>query len=1144
MKKLKYLLTLILGVVLLACLTACNLVLTLPDDDKPVPDPPLTYTVTVTCTEEEALADIKVQLFVGETAATEPTALTDGKVSFSLSPKTYTVKLIGMPEGYTYESASVTVENPAVTVALTPPSEPTPPTPPEPETIEYSVAVTCDNQAVFTDLAVELHAEDGTLAAGPLRITGSRAAIFELAPATYTVSLSGIALKDFTYPETVLTADSPAATIVLTQRPSTGDGSEDSPYLLEKLTGDYEAAPQKVTTQQWGETVTDYLPVYYSYTETKNSTYTVTTDIGYLNLFLEDEEGESVFSWYESRAGKYETFSLEAGKTYLLYAGVDEANSDSFEDGDKLTWSVYEGNARWAGEGTEEAPYVIRTLTGSYTVEIPAASDPASPMPESVFFTYTAAEGGDYTLTAAEDGLMLLITDEEGESVLEVTDSSAGEAEAFSLEAGTYLFYVGETSGMGATVTFTIAEDAGDVQQGTGTEEDPYILQNIIGTHTVAVPVLPAFGMADDVYYSYLAPTDGTYTVTAGSADLLLYIDTESGTTVLEWSSGHESSAVISLKAGTRYLLRVTSDRSGLEGDSTEVSFTVAESTEADGSEEAPYLLEELAGNYTADTSRGQVYYRYTADETATYTLTTTVDYLTFYIEGVVNFDSSEAKSKVFRLEEGVTYVIVVGDLEDNLREVPFTIAKGGEITTVTYSVTIAGVDSSRVTGLKVTLVAEDGTKTEPKSPIIGSTVQFTIAAGTYTVEITGDLMAEYTFTSPTLTADSPRATVTLVPREDAGTPDSRWKGVGTVASPYLLTSLEGDVTVAAKGTTSYYFQYTAAEDGTYLLTSEYENLYLSLDIQPWVEGSTRIAWYGGEGLKLHSEFKVFAGCVYTFIIKDNTGAGGEVGFTLAKKDLSQKVLSVTLGNDIPAFMGKVTVPSELFAQGDEATVTITAKTGYKVAAVKVNGKLTELTGPQLKIKMEDNTTVSVYYTAEARTTADGKQYFPALVGTWHNGTRGDLVVGADGTVTLGGKAATIMAAKSEGTPNQHDFFFDVTVGTQTTHLYYNLETNMFLAGQGSDSSNCFFPVVDLAGFTGTYTGERGTLAVAQNSVTLDGEKLEVVAAYNADAGAADIYVYLPAEKGSSRYVAYLLTVEGGTLTLTLQGAAETFTKA
>ena len=1112
-----------------------------------VPAAKIDYSVTVTCAQDpSAAAGVTVQLLQGETLMGEKVP-ENGVAKFSLAADTYHVKLTGVPAAYTYEETDVTAQSPDVTIALTPKPD---------GLIVYSVTVTCDESSVFGDLKAEFIDAEGLVAAGPLAFIGG-SAVCRLAPAAYTVTLSGSALSDYTYPQTTLTAEQPSATIILTARPATGDGSEESPYILSELADEYEVMPQKVTGGMW-DTPAAYLPVYYTYTESADTEYTLSTGIDYLTFYLEDEGGEALVEWYGSHPGQSASFSLQAGKTYLMIVSVDDTNENSFEDGDALTWTIRKGAAKWDGAGTADDPYRIENFEDSYEVTVPAAYDPDSPFPKCVYFTYTAAEDKDWVLTAGVDGMILAIMDEEEESVAMIMSSVAGETYPFALEGGkTYLIQVGESSGEGAAVVFVIREDT-DVSKGSGTQSDPYILNEFCGTHTLSVPVNSHFGIADDVYYLYTAVKTADYLVSTSDAHILLTITEQgSGDSVLDWgSSGHATHADISLTAGRKYLIYVTSDESGLTEAAVDVTFTV---TEGNGSEESPYLLNALEGNYEAHPSAySPVYYRFTAAETENYTVTTDIDYLSFSVYGVFELTSSEQKTKVFRLIEGETYDIMADDADGNGRAVTFSIAKGGDLTELKYTLTFTGVESSRLSGLKVALVAEGGTKSEARS-VFGGSVSFIVAPGTYTVEITGDLMNDYTFDPVTLTADTPNAVIALTPKQSGGTHDDRWAGGGTSGDPYILTSLECDITLQTVGNTSYYFRFTASEDGTYILTGNTDNLYLYLahrtDVDPYIQGSNvPLAMYG----KQVKEFKVFANYVYTFEIKDSEKAGGNVGFKIEKKDLSQKVLSVKLANSVPAFMGKVTVPTELFAQGDEATVTITAKTGYKVAAVKVNGQTVDFSGPQLKIDVQDNTTVQVYYTAEARTVS-GKDYYPALVGTWHNGSLGDLVVKADGTVTLGGNAATLTAGEGSETPNRHEFFFDVTVGAQTHHFVYNLELDMAVIGTGAEIN--FTKKIDFTdtdafdwdgnSFLGTWTGDAGTVTITDGKISWTdaagkAHEVEVLPVYSPSDEIYIVYLYdYGTDGGNTRTVfALSLSTDGNTLTLKSDTAAYTFSKA
>ncbi len=80
------------------------------------------YTVTVTCTETEALANVKAGLTTAEGEAVEggeAKALTDGAATFTVLPGTYQVVLTGVPETYEYQPATLTETTTTATITLT-----------------------------------------------------------------------------------------------------------------------------------------------------------------------------------------------------------------------------------------------------------------------------------------------------------------------------------------------------------------------------------------------------------------------------------------------------------------------------------------------------------------------------------------------------------------------------------------------------------------------------------------------------------------------------------------------------------------------------------------------------------------------------------------------------------------------------------------------------------------------------------------------------------------------------------------------------------------------------------------------------------------------------------------------------------------
>ena len=116
------------------------------------------YTVTVTCTETEALANVKAGLTTAEGEAVEggeAKALTDGTATFTVLPGTYQVVLTGVPETYEYQPATLTETTTTATITLT---QKTPVGPQEP-TIDAKYNGTWSN----ADHTVVVDAANGTI---------------------------------------------------------------------------------------------------------------------------------------------------------------------------------------------------------------------------------------------------------------------------------------------------------------------------------------------------------------------------------------------------------------------------------------------------------------------------------------------------------------------------------------------------------------------------------------------------------------------------------------------------------------------------------------------------------------------------------------------------------------------------------------------------------------------------------------------------------------------------------------------------------------------------------------------------------------------------------------------------------------------
>lgn len=84
--------------------------------------------------------------------------------------------------------------------------------------IDYSVTVQCDDAAILSAVKVQLLKSDGTAAADAKSPDAAGKAAFTLAPATYTIKLTGDGLDAYTYPETRVTESAPSATVKLTAK--------------------------------------------------------------------------------------------------------------------------------------------------------------------------------------------------------------------------------------------------------------------------------------------------------------------------------------------------------------------------------------------------------------------------------------------------------------------------------------------------------------------------------------------------------------------------------------------------------------------------------------------------------------------------------------------------------------------------------------------------------------------------------------------------------------------------------------------------------------------------------------------------------------------------------------------------------------
>ncbi len=454
----------------------------------------VTYTVQVTGAE-----GVSVKLLKEDgTDATEAKTLVNGSVSFDLAPATYKVKLLGDAlENYAYTEPTLTADSPSATVVLSPKPA---------AKIFYTVTVTCESApSILAEITVKVFPV-GSETAAAAQTLNSGSARFYLAPDNYTVALSDTRnmLADFAYEDVTLTAESPSATIALTPKEKEPDGSEDNPFVLTTLAGEYSFTPQKIENSVGSETFYDYTSVYYIYTPAAEETYTFTTSINYLELIIEDENGKTVLDNISGDDRFYRAFTLSAGKQYTMQAMPDAGNSP-YREGDTLTWKIQSGE---------------------------------QPRPD-VTFTVTVTCDDEALLAKLKVGLYQ--ADGSLAQEKELVNGSA----TFTLPPATYTVKL-SGEGLGeynysektlsqssptAEIKLTKKTEAKQFLSGKGTESAPYIVDPLTGNYSV-----PTDG-GEFVYIKYVSAAAGKYTLTADSDDFFMIMTQGSRTLVTAYGT-------------------------------------------------------------------------------------------------------------------------------------------------------------------------------------------------------------------------------------------------------------------------------------------------------------------------------------------------------------------------------------------------------------------------------------------------------------------------------------------------------------------------------------------------------------------------------------------------------------------------------
>ena len=112
--------TLALGLILCLILCATLLAACNPkeDNDQPPQPKPETYTVNVTCDDDAALENVKVQVKNENGEKVGEKELTEGKATFELAPANYTATLSGVAEEYVFEDGVLTATEKECTIEV------------------------------------------------------------------------------------------------------------------------------------------------------------------------------------------------------------------------------------------------------------------------------------------------------------------------------------------------------------------------------------------------------------------------------------------------------------------------------------------------------------------------------------------------------------------------------------------------------------------------------------------------------------------------------------------------------------------------------------------------------------------------------------------------------------------------------------------------------------------------------------------------------------------------------------------------------------------------------------------------------------------------------------------------------------------
>ncbi len=553
---------------------------------------PILYTVSVTCEKANALSGVKVEIKKSGTSV-ETKGLTDGKAEFRLAPDTYQASIVEstLPEGYVSDPAmaTLTAKAPNKTFALV--EEGTD----DPTTVTYTVKVLMPDGSPAAGLNIQLCTEaTGGTNEGcyPATTDATGTATLELEENTYELHIdTPPAGTKFDNTEYKVTAESPSLTarldyadkieyvvnvtcadnvlddveVTLSTIAQEGDGTaEDAGGMSERKPLVNGSATFLLAPDVYF--VTLHLPDYIKedYTYAQPDALTPSSPSVAIEIVPNVQEFTVNVSCENAEALTGITVEVFQGDVSVLVAPL--VNGSATFELERLEYTValknvpehyvYVANQSlnvthpalelellyvpWEGQGTEDDPFLLTDLAGSYNIKLPTLVMDiwdARPVPLPYLFSYTPDADKTFTLVSAYPYVGIFLVAKKDYSAGTVSSHLVywdGNQETsrttFTLKANTeYLMTVEDISNEGNRMVFTIAEGNGaDVHifpaDIAGDWKDDWTNDGS-GAHvgvTVENNTVTADGAAADI--TAISDKDGVFTLefTAGGANYKL----------------------------------------------------------------------------------------------------------------------------------------------------------------------------------------------------------------------------------------------------------------------------------------------------------------------------------------------------------------------------------------------------------------------------------------------------------------------------------------------------------------------------------------------------------------------------------------------------------------------------------------------